>query len=455
MTKFGLYKNIMELLMTAILVSVFPFTLGYKVKLVLLYVLMQNMAGRYRGRALLIWDELKLMTIGYIGYFLGSLLMINYTNFYWEKILWLLLFMVCHFLLNLIIARFSHLLLWNKVHKNVLIIGVGESASRLEDVCKVNRFSLHKIKAFIDCNNDPYFKNIHQTPAELHHPVYPAKDLEKVIEQENIDTVLIAIPEIGRTDLTRLTTRLDDLVDTVKYIPVSEGIINFNTKIDDFDGLLMISTSEGTIRPVERFFKRSIDICAGLAGMIVLAPLSVYVYVLNRKQGDTDPIFFKQERIGKDGKTFTIYKYRTMVPNAEKILDQLMEQDPKIRQEYQENKKLKDDPRVTKAGAFLRKTSLDEFTQFINVLKGEMSLIGPRPYLPREKVDMGSYYDDVVASKPGITGMWQTHGRSDVDFEHRLELDEYYYRNWSIWLDLTLLVRTIKQVLSKEEHGAM
>ncbi len=132
-----------------------------------------------------------------------------------------------------------------------------------------------------------------------------------------------------------------------------------------------------------------------------------------------------------------------------------MEQDPKIRQEYQENKKLKDDPRVTKAGAFLRKTSLDEFPQFINVLKGEMSLIGPRPYLPREKVDMGSYYDDVVASKPGITGMWQTHGRSDVDFEHRLELDEYYYRNWSIWLDLTLLVRTIKQVLSKEEHGAM
>ena len=221
MTKFGLYKNIMELLMTAILVSVFPFTLGYKIKLVLLYVLMQNMAGRYRGRALLIWDELKLMTIGYIGYFLGSLLMINYTNFYWEKILWLLLFMVCHFLLNLIIARFSHLLLWNKVHKNVLIIGVGESASRLEDVCKVNRFSLHKIKAFIDCNNDPYFKNIHQTPAELHHPVYLAKDLEKVIEQENIDTVLIAIPEIGRTDLTRLTTRLDDLVDTVKYIPVS------------------------------------------------------------------------------------------------------------------------------------------------------------------------------------------------------------------------------------------
>ena len=130
MTKFGLYKNIMELLMTAILVSVFPFTLGYKVKLVLLYVLMQNMAGRYRGRALLIWDELKLMTIGYIGYFLGSLLMINYTNFYWEKILWLLLFMVCHFLLNLIIARFSHLLLWNKVHKNVLIIGVGEIGSR-------------------------------------------------------------------------------------------------------------------------------------------------------------------------------------------------------------------------------------------------------------------------------------------------------------------------------------
>ena len=104
-------------------------------------------------------------------------------------------------------------------------------------------------------------------------------------------------------------------------------------------------------------------------------------------------------------------------------------------------------PRITSAGKFLREKSLDEFPQFINVLLGQMSLIGPRPYLPREKEDMGQYYDDVVACKPGITGMWQSHGRSDVDFDHRLVLDEYYYRNWSFWLDVTLLFKTVKQVL--------
>lgn len=188
--------------------------------------------------------------------------------------------------------------------------------------------------------------------------------------------------------------------------------------------------------------------------MIVLAPLTLYVRHLNRKQGDRDPIFFKQTRIGEDGKEFTIYKFRTMVPNAEKILDELMEKDENIRKEYQENKKLRNDPRITKAGAFLRKTSLDEFPQFINVFKGDMSLIGPRPYLPREIPDMGDYYADVVSSKPGITGMWQTHGRSEVNFEQRLELDEYYYRNWSLWLDMTLLIRTVKQVLGNDE-GAM
>lgn len=104
-------------------------------------------------------------------------------------------------------------------------------------------------------------------------------------------------------------------------------------------------------------------------------------------------------------------------------------------------------------GKFLREKSLDEFPQFINVLLGQMSLIGPRPYLPREKEDMGDYYYDVIACKPGITGMWQSHGRSEVDFDHRLLLDEYYYRNWSFWLDVTLLFKTVKQVLYGE--GAM
>ena len=137
-----------------------------------------------------------------------------------------------------------------------------------------------------------------------------------------------------------------------------------------------------------------------------------------------------------------------MVPNAEKILEELMEKDPKIKEEYLLNKKLKHDPRITKVGAFIRKTSLDEFAQFVNILKGDMTVVGPRPYLLREKEDMGKYYKTIVSCKPGLTGMWQTHGRSEAPFPQRLRFDDYYYRNWSIWLDLTILTKTFKTVNS-------
>ena len=166
-----------------------------------------------------------------------------------------------------------------------------------------------------------------------------------------------------------------------------------------------------------------------------------------QKSGDFDNIMFSQNRIGKNGKMIKIYKFRSMVPNAEKILEDLMKKDPKIKEEYLTNKKLVNDPRITPVGKFLRKTSLDEWPQFINVLKGEMSLIGPRPYLPREKEDMGQYYSSIIKCKPGVTGMWQANGRSDVGFDYRCKLDDYYYHNWSVWLDFTILYKTIKSVV--------
>ena len=238
-------------------------------------------------------------------------------------------------------------------------------------------------------------------------------------------------------------------------MPSFNNLVTFDSRVDDFDGLLLISTAQTEINIWVRIGKRILDICGGIAGCLVLLPLYFYVRRKNHQSGDYDPVFFKQKRIGKGGKEFTIYKFRTMVPNAEQILDELMETDPAIREEYTKNKKLKNDPRITKAGHFLRKTSLDEFPQFINVLKGDMSLIGPRPYLPREKEDMGIYYDIIIQMKPGLTGMWQTHGRSDVDFEDRLALDEYYYRNYNLWLDVTLLVKTVRTMLGGSHAGAM
>ena len=172
---------------------------------------------------------------------------------------------------------------------------------------------------------------------------------------------------------------------------------------------LTISHPESIIvtkRTAYLFFKRFIDIVFGFLGIIFLIPLTIIVKLIYILTGDFHSIFFTQERIGKNGELFKIYKYRTMVLNADDILKDLLK-DKKIAYEYKKNKKLEDDPRITKAGTIIRKLSLDEFPQFINVFIGNMSLIGNRPYLPREKKDMGCYYNNIVSTKPGLTGYWQ------------------------------------------------
>lgn len=193
--------------------------------------------------------------------------------------------------------------------------------------------------------------------------------------------------------------------------------------------------------------KRLFDIILSLIGCLFLLPIALIVkisYVLNK---DYASIFFTQDRIGKNGKTFKFYKFRSMVVDADKILEELLKNDKEAREEYKLNKKFKNDPRITKMGKILRKTSLDELPQLINVLKGDMSLIGNRPYLPREKEDMGNYFDEIVKTKPGITGYWQVNGRSNTTFEERLKLEEYYSSHANIWLDIKILFKTVYVVL--------
>ena len=199
-----------------------------------------------------------------------------------------------------------------------------------------------------------------------------------------------------------------------------------------------------------RFIKRTVDIIASIIGIILLIPITIFVYISNLVTRNRGPIFFIQERIGKDGKIFKMYKFRTMVVNAEEILNRYIEEETEIGKEYIKNKKIHNDPRITKVGNFLRKTSLDEFPQFINVLKGNMSLVGPRPYLIREIKDMSDYYYYIIKERPGVTGPWQVSGRSNISFEDRLELDYKYAMNKSLKNDFIILIKTISAVFKKE-----
>nr|MDP9480739.1 sugar transferase [Actinomycetota bacterium] len=159
------------------------------------------------------------------------------------------------------------------------------------------------------------------------------------------------------------------------------------------------------------------------------------------------PVFYSAMRMGRDNKLFACVKFRTMVPDAEAVLQRLLEEDEEAREEYSKYHKLRDDPRVTRVGRFLRKTSLDELPQIWNVLRGEMSLVGPRPYLPRESSGIGRTQGEILRVYPGITGPWQTSGRNDTSFADRVQIDGHYVRNWSIWWDLIILARTVRCVL--------
>lgn len=201
---------------------------------------------------------------------------------------------------------------------------------------------------------------------------------------------------------------------------------------------------------IQKIVKRAIDICGGLIGIIILIPMTFIIYIANLLNKDNGPIFYFQERIGKDGKKFKICKFRTMYVDAEIKLNKILEEDEKLRKEWDEHRKLKNDPRVTKIGKVLRKTSIDEFPNFINVLIGTMSLVGPRAVVPDELEKFGEYKNKVLTVKPGVTGYWAANGRSNTTYEERVKMEVKYVEDFSIWLDIKLIIKTIFKVIIKE-----
>lgn len=201
---------------------------------------------------------------------------------------------------------------------------------------------------------------------------------------------------------------------------------------------------------IEKVIKRVIDIIVGITGTLVLVPITIGIFLANLISGDKGTIFYSQERIGKNGKIFKMYKFRSMVMGADEKLSTYLAENEEARDEYKKYKKIKNDPRVTKIGKFIRKTSLDEFPQFINVLKGDMSLVGPRPYLERERDDMKYFYRYIILCKPGITGLWQINGRSNVTFDDRVRMDMEYLKKCSLKVDVRILGQTVRKVVGRK-----
>ena len=231
------------------------------------------------------------------------------------------------------------------------------------------------------------------------------------------------------------------------YRPAIGGVSN-----EAFDALafppedgLILSLQDALDRPFARALKRSFDILASLATLVFLSPVLALILIAIRRDGG--PALFSQKRLGLGGQVFGCLKFRTMVVDAEARLDAILESDPERAAQWRAYQKLDDDPRITSVGKFLRMTSLDELPQLINVLKGDMSLVGPRPMTLDQQEPYGAAITEYERVRPGLTGLWQVNGRNQTTFEERARLDRYYVRNWSLWRDAVIIVRTVREVL--------
>lgn len=412
-----------------------------------IYLALNLTKNMYSFKTILIWEELKKQLFVHTEYLI--IMLINDAAFWGSKYIPVHLIVGITFtFFNLIIIKIIRNIFRKSLEKRLLIIGVGNTAKELTHVIKENDFTMYNLLGYISANS---LEGINQSiQIEENKILGSCCDIEKVIEENQINEVIIALPLADNKQMAEIINRLDGKVNKIKFTPELNGTYTFNSQVENYDGLMIISATINFVKGFSRILKRVIDIIVSFLGVLFLIPLTILIWLKTDKQERKEGLFFTQERIGRNGEKIVIYKYRSMVTGADEILEQMMKEDLQIKEEYEKNKKLKNDPRVTKIGEFLRRTSLDEFPQFINVFKGEMSFVGPRPYLPREKKDMGRYYEKIVKSKPGITGMWQTHGRSETDFEERLILDEYYYRNWSLWLDIVIIIKTIKNVIGRK-----
>jgi len=268
------------------------------------------------------------------------------------------------------------------------------------------------------------------------------KDIPGIVEGCQVDTIVIALPAASHDQILRIMDHCQRRGVSFRVVPDLYQMRLHRVDADTINGIPLIAVSESQIRDWNLLVKRLMDVSLAVLTLTVLSPI-LGLIALAIKLDSEGPVLFRQTRVGKDGMPFTLYKYRSMKQDAEKELALLWDRNEATGPIF----KIRDDPRMTRAGKWIRRASLDEFPQLINVVKGEMSLVGPRPPLATEVEKYEDWHLKRLDVSPGITGLWQVSGRSEIPFDEMVMLDVYYIENWSLGLDLTILLRTIPAVL--------
>lgn len=270
-------------------------------------------------------------------------------------------------------------------------------------------------------------------------------DAREVARQRGVYWAVVVPPEGTTATIASTVTEYLSTIPHIHILSELTGLPDHWSRHQQIDGLTGIHLQQNLLLPLPRMSKRILDIVLTLIGGVLLLPLLFYIAVMV-KASSRGPVLYANDRIGRDGRRFRMWKFRSMFTNGDAVLENYLEAYPEIREEYEATQKLKWDPRITRIGRFIRKTSLDELPQLWNVFKGDMSLVGPRPILLEEEAKYGDYYWLYTMVSPGITGLWQVSGRSNTSYEERLQLVAYYVRNWSLWLDIYLLLKTVRIV---------
>jgi undecaprenyl-phosphate galactose phosphotransferase len=332
------------------------------------------------------------------------------------------------------------------LNRRVLILGAGETGRLILKSLKREPNYGYEVIGFLD--DDPEKIGTKIDGVKVHRGIDKAGSY---LKNCGITDLFIAMPGAGKERLQGIINKLQHRVDRILFVPDMFGVAVLGTNLRHFfhEEVLAFEIENNLSNPLNITVKRCFDIfVSGFLSVVLAIPMAL-VAILIRLDSKGAAIF-SQERIGERGSVFRCFKFRTMFTDAEERLQEIIGNNPEARNEWELHWKLKDDPRVTRIGRLLRMTSLDELPQIFNVLRGEMSLVGPRPYLLRERNEMGENDRTILLTKPGITGLWQVSGRSKTSHDYRITLDLWYVRNWNLWLDIVILFKTVRIVLMRE-----
>lgn len=427
------------------LTATFPLTYYLSHSFIFLLWLLVFVHEKLYTRRSPLWDEIRSLwkSTTFCFAFIMILVFLARREFFFSRAIiilaWfssLFLFPSLRFLTKFILLKAG---LWQK---NVLILGDGETTRLVIEGLARNRIMGFEVKGVLIDN------------PEINESIAGIKVLGKIDELEywsrrlNVRDIILAISNASSQRIIELIKRGEEIAETIRIIPPTLDLITVGVDVDNLGATLALSLKRNLDKKANLALKMIFEYILCICLVILSAPLMLLI-ALSIKLDSKGPVLFVQKRLGKNGSPFAMLKFRTMVINADKILEEYLASHAEARKQWELYKKIKGfDPRLTRVGRIMRRFSLDELPQLFNVLKGEMNLVGPRPYLEEEVIGLDSFFRTISKFRPGITGLWQISGRSDLPLEKRMILDEYYLRNWSLWLDFMILVRTVKAVIS-------